>query len=120
MNQKKQAIWNNAKRLIRISNRVENVVRFSPSESFEHFLLKCKMCYNLKKANINFITEAIFKDGSGRADIYTERKIAYEICVTEEEKSIAKKKEVYPNGVIVMPVTEKTIDLIFNNLELKN
>ena len=78
-----------------IQNHKKDVIYFGLNESKEHFLRKAEMCYDLRKAGKHFITEAIFKDGKGRADIYcvTDNE-AIEIVHTEDIKKSGKNK--YP------------------------
>ena len=87
-------------KLVRVSNRILNKVRFSSVESHEHRTKKEEVCARLEKEGKHYITEAIFEDGSGKADILVLDDFkAIEIVKTETDESIAHKREVYPDGI---------------------
>jgi len=79
----------------------ENAVTIAAPESLEHFLLKAKTCYELRKQGHVFITEAEFK--GGRADVVdlTEGEV-FEIVVSESEESLARKGQAYPLPVTIV------------------
>lgn len=54
--------------LVRISNRKINTVRISTANTYEHEKMKFELCWVLANKGYDFITEAIFTNGS-RADI---------------------------------------------------
>lgn len=86
--------------LVRRSNRVLNEVRTSVGESQTHIDKKIEICKRLKKENKYFICEAIFENGSGRADILVlDTFTAIEIVHTESNESVARKQEEYPKGL---------------------
>ena len=90
------------KRLIDDSFRKDfNLVNFHISNTEEHEMAKARVCYFLKKQDRLFLTEARFKGGKGRADIFdlTEG-VAYEILHTEEAINLEEKRKVYPCLVI--------------------
>jgi len=90
------------------SRRHINCVRFGKNESLMHALKKAEVCYHLRQAGYNFITECKFTN-KARADIYVlEDDTAIEICHTEKEKSIVKKRKAYPCNVVAMKVDEKS------------
>ena len=81
---------------IRFSNRKLNCLRWHNNESREHILKKLDICISLKNSNHDFITEAIFSNGS-RADVVdlTAGEI-YEILVSEDERELIEKIKKYP------------------------
>jgi len=90
---------NDAMREVRHSNKIgshRNCIRISVANSLEHEITKLKICYNLIKEGKEFITEAIFDNGS-RADILVldDYKII-EILHTEKEKDCLEKAKKYP------------------------
>lgn len=78
-----------------IQNHKKDVIYFGLNESKEHFFKKAQICYELRMQGKHFITEAIFKDKKGRADIYniTDNE-AIEIVHTEDITKSGKDK--YP------------------------
>jgi len=86
-------------RLVRLSNRRINIVRFGNNESSDHAKKKQKICKVLEEEGHYFMTEAIFK-GGGRADILVldEFKVI-EIVNSETLESIIRKKGLYPSGL---------------------
>ena len=77
-------------------NKDINVIKFSKHETFEHFLAKCLLCYELIQIEHDFVTEAIFKNNK-RADIFdlTEGE-ALEVLKSETNKYFETKTESYP------------------------
>lgn len=93
--------------LVRMSNRIgsqTNVLRWSSGETKEHVLKKLEVCMELKEWGHEFITEAIFKNGT-RADVLdlTEGTI-YEILCTETEREFGEKIEEYPKELKVVKI----------------
>ena len=90
---------NDTARLVRSSNRIgnhRNCVRISTGNSLEHEIAKLKKCYELLKEGKEFLTEAIFENGT-RADILVlDDGIAIEIVCSEKEESLEKKAANYP------------------------
>lgn len=102
--QMKRLKRNDCKNLVRLGNRKIGEVRYSESESTEHWKKKQQICSELSKQGKEFITEAIFKTG-GRADILVlDEFLAIEIMKSEEDESIEKKKENYPDGIKIKKV----------------
>ena len=90
---------NDAMRTIRYSNKIgshRNAIRISTANSLEHEITKLKICYNLMKEGKEFITEAIFNNGS-RADILVldDYKIIEVLC-SEDEGACLEKSKKYP------------------------
>jgi hypothetical protein len=84
------------------------------ANSIEHELRKFEVCYFLKKLNLAYYTECIFRDGKGRADIYVvEKNLALEILESESEIRFNEKKVNYPCRVIgIKPDTKLDLDTI--------
>ena len=97
-------------RLVKMTDRHHrNSIRFSKkkAESDKHFAIKCLICRELKNMDKEFLTEARFKNGSGRADILIlDKRIAIEIKGTESEESIVKKATEYPVKIEVIRVKD--------------
>ena len=95
---KKRAALN----LVRPSNRVLNKVRSSEGEGREHREKKESICEQLRSEGKDFITEAIFDNHPGRADVFVldDCKII-EIVKSESAESILEKREKYPEGVAI-------------------
>lgn len=92
---------NEALRLVRISNRKINMIRFSKTETEEHKNKKIEICNNLVKEGKSFITEAIFIQG-GRADIFILDDLTIiEILKSEKLENIENKKRYYPKLKII-------------------
>ena len=94
-------------KLDRAYNPTRNVIRFSPNETIEHYLQKCRVCYELKKMSIEFVCEAIFYEGT-RADIYViDKDTAIEILHTEKDENLEKKRKEYPCWVAGIRTNEE-------------
>ena len=79
-------------------NSKPNVIHVNANEGIEHFMEKCRQCHLLAKLGHTFYTEAIFKNGLGRADIYDVCcEYAIEIVDTEDIRKSGKSK--YPCAV---------------------
>ncbi len=88
------------KLLDRKFNTKMNVIKFSAHETFEHFLAKCLLAYEIRQNGENFVSEAIFNNGK-RADLVNLNVAeAWEITHSESDKSIEQKKQDYPIKVI--------------------
>ena len=100
-------------KLDRAYRPIRGAIRFSHTETMEHYLQKCKVCYELAKMNIEFICEARFYGGT-RADIYVLNKdTAIEILHTEEWENLEKKRREYPCWVVgIKTDTEVTPEII--------
>lgn len=93
--------------LVRMNNRIgsqTNVLRWSAGETKEHILKKLEVCMDLKEWEHEFITEAIFNNGT-RADILdlTEGTI-YEVLNTEDENEFGNKVSKYPQELKIIKV----------------
>ncbi|MBS3156690.1 hypothetical protein J4442_00775 [Candidatus Woesearchaeota archaeon] len=87
---------------VRISNRKLNCLRWHNNETREHIIKKLDICRWLKEIEHEFITEAIFVNGS-RADIIDLTDgIIYEILVSEEEKRFNEKIKNYPDIFVIV------------------
>lgn len=95
-----QARRNECLQLVRESNRKVNEIRIGDKESATHSKLKMMVCKWLHDDGKQFVCEAIFKDGSGRADILVLDDFeAIEIANTESDESLQAKALAYPPGV---------------------
>jgi len=106
---------NEVSRLLRMSNRHRNVLRWSPNETIEHVSRKFEICMLLKKWGHEFYTEAIFDDSGLRADVIdADTGVVYEVYQTEGMESLKKKALFYPLEVRFVdanevPFTEKML-----------
>lgn len=88
---------NEVSRLLRISNRHRNVLRWGSNETDEHVRMKFEICMLLKKWGHEFYTEAIFDDSGLRADVIdADTGVVYEVYQTEGMESLKKKAQFYP------------------------
>lgn len=93
--------------LVRFSNRSGNhlnCIRFSTGESLHHVYRKVEVCCWLREVGHDFLTEAIFLNGS-RCDVLdiTEG-VVYEILYSETEKQLAEKIKQYPKELQIIKV----------------
>ena len=82
---------------------VYNAVRFNTGNSWNHERMKAELCYTLQKHGRTYLTEPQLRTG-GRPDILvmdTEPPVAYEIMVSESDKSINEKEAKYHNIKLV-------------------
>ena len=97
VNEHKQRRRNEISRLLRLSNRNRNVLRWGSGETDEHIDMKYQICKQLKKWGHEFYTEAIFSDSGSRADVIdADEGIVYEVYQTEGMESLKKKAQFYP------------------------
>ena len=88
---------NEISRMLRMSNRHRNVMRWSPNETIEHVSRKFEICFQLKKWGHEFYTEAIFEPSGLRADVIdADTGVVYEVNQTEGIESLKKKAMFYP------------------------
>lgn len=74
--------------------------------SLEHELKKFEVAYNLKKEGFEVVIEAVFKDGSGIADVFIpEVDLVYEVLCSETQERFLSKK--YPVKKIIPVVVKK-------------
>ncbi|MFA5764207.1 MAG: hypothetical protein WC915_05365 [archaeon] len=94
-------------KLDRAYRPTRNMVRFSHTETPEHYLQKCRVCYQLSKMNLEFVCEARFYEGT-RADIYVlDKDTAIEILHTEKDENLEKKRKEYPCWVAGIRTNEE-------------
>jgi len=87
-----------------------NCVKTSPGETDGHARIKFEISRALQEMGIEYVTEAIFKDRKGRADIFVlDNCMAIEIVGTETAESIEMKMKKYPCELVVVS-TDKGID----------
>ena len=88
---------NEVSRLLRMSNRHRNVLRWSPNETIEHVSRKFEICMKLKEWGHEFYTEAIFDPSGLRADVIdADTGVVNEVYQTEGMESLKKKAALYP------------------------
>ena len=88
---------NEISRMLRMSNRHRNVMRWSPNETVEHVSRKFEICLLLKKWGHEFYTEAIFEPSGLRADVIdADTGVVYEVHNTEPTASLVRKAQNYP------------------------
>ena len=89
---------------VRISNRKLNCLRWHNNETREHIIKKLDICRWLKEIKHEFITEAIFNNGS-RADVVDlTDSVIYEILVSEDESKLEDKIRKYPDIFTIIKV----------------
>jgi hypothetical protein len=82
-----------------------NCIRISTANTLEHEIEKLIRAYHLMEHGSDIITEAVFENGGGRADLIDLLEgIVYEIVNSETEESITKKIIKYPLPVEVVKV----------------
>lgn len=79
-------------------NRKRNTIKFNKNESKEHLTVKFQECLKLHLEGKEFYTEAVFKGGLGRADIFTwdENGECEAIEIVHTEDITKSGKEKYP------------------------
>ena len=98
---------NEVSRLLRMSNRHRNVLRWSPNETIEHISRKFEICMKLKEWGHEFYTEAIFEPSGLRADVIdADTGVVYEVYQTEGMESLKKKAALYPLEVRFVDANE--------------
>ena len=105
---------NEISRMLRMSNRHRNVMRWSPNETIEHVSRKFEICFQLKKWGHEFYTEAIFEPSGLRADVIdADTGVVYEVYQTEGMDSRKKKAEHYPLEVrFISAIEDFTEDML--------
>ena len=89
---------------IRIGNRKLNCLRWHNNETREHIIKKLDLCRWLKEINHEFITEAVFNNGS-RADVVDLTDgVIYEVLVSENEECCDEKIKKYPREFEIVKV----------------
>ena len=98
---------NEVSRLLRMSNRHRNVLRWSPNETVEHVSRKFEICMKLKEWGHEFYTEAIFEPSGLRADVIdADTGVVYELYQTEGMETLKKKAALYPLEVRFVDANE--------------
>jgi hypothetical protein len=98
---------NEVSRLLRMSNRHRNVLRWSPNETIEHISRKFEICMKLREWGHEFYTEAIFEPSGLRADVIdADTGVVYEVYQTEGMDSLKKKAFLYPLEVRFVDANE--------------
>lgn len=102
---------NDIARLFRHSSKIHrNCIRINTGSTYKHESKKFQMCWALNRDGKEFITEAEFENGAGRADIVClDNGTVYEIIQSECQASIDAKRKAYPLPVIIVPATSDVI-----------
>ena len=95
---------NDTARLFRQTSKIHRgCIRLNAGSTWEHELAKIYKCRELLRQGKDFITEAEFEGGQGRADIVClDEGVVYEIVQTESEESIQDKRKRYPLPIVVI------------------
>ena len=105
---RKQEQRNKVSRLLRMSNRNRNALRWSSNETKAHIDMKFAICKKLKEWGHEFYTEAIFDDSGLRADVIdADEGIIYEVVNTESNESLVRKVHHYPLEIRVVNANQK-------------
>ncbi|KKK75248.1 hypothetical protein LCGC14_2875620 [marine sediment metagenome] len=85
-----------------------NIVNLNTHNSVEHEQIKFRICYELKKQGIHFVTEAKMHDGKkGIADILIlDKGEVIEICVSETLDEVKEKVVKYPSMLEIVAVKD--------------
>jgi len=95
----------------------KNCLRWGTNETWAHANAKWLICFGLKRLGYEFYTEAVFKNGSGRADIIVaDTMTCIEIADSEELPSLKAKQERYPLDVIFVDANDFEPDDVVNSL----
>jgi len=79
----------------------KNLIKIGANESLAHAQKKVEFAHYFLNKGWQFYSECIFKNNSGRADLYIlDLQEAVEIMNSESESKILEKKLKYPCGVI--------------------
>jgi len=94
---------NDIARLFQHSSTIKrNCIRINTGSTYDHELEKFKICWELQKEGMHFLTEAVFERTGDRADIVClDEGICYEIVKSESNESIKAKHAKYPLPVRV-------------------
>ena len=88
---------------VRISNRVKNVVRLGKNLSYEHEVTKFNVAWYCKQQGWEYVTEAIFADGSGRADVLIlDTDTVVEVIKSEKKVCCIDKSKKYPVETVII------------------
>ena len=105
---RKQEQRNKVSRLLRMSNRNRNALRWSSNETKAHIDMKFQICKKLKEWGHEFYTEAIFEPSGLRADVIdADEGIIYEVVNTEGVESLIRKQSRYPLEIRVVNANQK-------------
>ena len=97
----------------RVGNK-EGFVKIYPNNTDLHENCKWALCRKLKKLGYSIYTECRFSENQGRADIVAIKDgigHIYEVVVTEKEKSIAEKRDKYPQDFDVIVVDARNFKI---------
>ncbi len=86
-----------------------NIVNLNVHNSWEHELIKCRICFELKKQDVHFVTEAPMESSKRKciADILVlDTAQAIEIRVSETLKELKEKTKKFPKILEIVSVTD--------------
>ena len=99
----------NARKLKQSDSMHRNCIRLHPQNTKEHEMKKVELCWELLQQGKEFITEARFKKGDMRADIYVlDNGDIYEI--ESSPQNLEERKKHYPEGTEIIKLWEDTDD----------
>lgn len=87
--------------LVRVGNRIKNVIRYSSNEGKLHKEKKEELCEKLEKAGKEYVTEAIFENGEIADILVLDDLKVIEIAHTETDESLIEKSKKYPPGLSI-------------------
>jgi len=108
-NQGKLRLKDEISKLIRFHNKSGshwNCYRYSTANTYEHEMRKSQVFMELRKRQIDVMTEVIFESG-GRADIVTSEGIIYEILHSESIEKFNEKLTKYPRQLEIRKIHTK-------------
>ena len=86
----------------------QNVVYFNTHNSVQHEMLKARLCFELQKTGVRYITEAPLngRKGEGKADILVlDTAEVIEILVSEKVNEVEHKTMKYPEELTILAVS---------------
>jgi len=106
---------------VQFLSRKRNCVFFNTHNSWQHELIKARICYRLQKQGMQYITEAKFTKGRGTADILVlDTAQVIEVMKTEEIESVEWKAKKYPEYLEVIAVKNDTDYFVGNYKVISN
>ena len=99
-----QQFRNKVKQLTTSYHTKENVIYLNSHNSWPHERIKCQICYELRKQNKSFVTEAPLKGGKADILVLDDAQII-EILYSETLQKAEWKVRKYPKGLEIIAVT---------------
>jgi hypothetical protein len=113
MNYENKIRWDSKLKLL-IRNRHPNMFHYNSHNSKEHELIKFLIYCKLIDLGFETHIEAIFKDGSGIADIVAIKDgfgYIIEVMKSETEEKMLEKKKKYPTDFEIIPIKTKNFKI---------